>query len=150
MRSKYLVAVLLFAFAVLVFLAAGALPFGTARVPQAGFFPKVLALLLMLLAFLSFIQPRGDREANQGSNPIPAPNWFRLAIILAALAGFALVLEWLGFFISSFLLMGFLLRAVEAQSWLRMILISFATAVISYVIFARFLGVALPTGILGI
>ena len=150
MRSNRYVAVLLFAFAGLVFLALSALPFGTARVPQAGFFPKILALLLMLLALLSFIEPRSFRESEQEATQISAANWFRLGIILAGLAGFALLLERLGFLLASFLLMVSLLRAVEAQSWPRMILTGFLAAVISYLIFARLLGVALPTGILRI
>jgi hypothetical protein len=46
--------------------------------------------------------------------------------------------------------MVFLLRAVEAQSWHRIIAIAAAAALLSYLVFARFLGVPLPTGVLGI
>jgi putative tricarboxylic transport membrane protein len=150
MRSNRFVPVLLLAFAGLVFLASSALPFGTARVPQAGFFPKILVLLLMLLALSSFIEPRSFRETKLEATQISATNWFRLGVVLAALAGFALLIEPLGFLLTSFLFMVTLLRAVEAQSWPRIILTGFAAAVISYLIFARLLGVALPTGILRI
>jgi putative tricarboxylic transport membrane protein len=69
---------------------------------------------------------------------------------LAALAGFALVLERLGFLLTTFLLMVLLLRAIEAQRWPKVIVVALATALISYAIFAWLLGVPLPPGVLGI
>lgn len=150
MRSISVVSVLLLVLAGWILVASNALPFGAARVPQAGFFPTILSALLVVLALLSFFEGRADGSADAESMPISAANWFRLAVILIALAAFVLVLEWLGFLLSSFLLMISLLRAIEPQSWPRVILTGFAAALISHLIFARFLGVALPTGILGI
>jgi putative tricarboxylic transport membrane protein len=67
-----------------------------------------------------------------------------------AMAGFVLVLEPLGFLLAAFLSMIALLRAVEAQSWRRIIVIAAAAALVSHLVFARFLGVPLPAGVLGI
>jgi putative tricarboxylic transport membrane protein len=149
MRSHILAAVLLLALAGYIFLAAGELPFGTLRVPQSAFFPKILAVLLAILSLLMLIRPVaavGKTEVNA----IDASGWRRIGITLAAMAGFALVLEPLGFLLAAFLLMVALLRAVEAQSWRRIIVIAAAAALISYLIFARFLGVPLRAGVLGI
>ncbi len=149
MRSHILAAVLLLALAGYIFLAAGELPFGTLRAPQSAFFPKILAVLLAILSLLMLIRPVaavGKTEVNA----IDASGWRRIGITLAAMAGFALVLEPLGFLLAAFLLMVALLRAVEAQSWRRIIVIAAAAALISYLIFARFLGVPLRAGVLGI
>ena len=149
MRSHILAAVLLLALAGYIFLAAGELPFGTLRVPQSAFFPKILAVLLAILSLLMLIRPVGA-VGKAEVNAIDASGWRRIGITLAAMAGFALVLEPLGFLLAAFLLMVALLRAVEAQSWRRIIVIAAAAALISYLIFARFLGVPLPAGVLGI
>ena len=149
MRSHILAAVLLLALAGYIFLAAGELPFGTLRVPQSAFFPKILAVLLAILSLLMLIRPVGA-VGKAEVNAIDASGWRRIGITLAAMAGFALVLEPLGFLLAAFLLMVALLRAVEAQSWRRIIVIAAAAALISYLIFARFLGVPLRAGVLGI
>lgn len=150
MRTHPVVSVLLLLFAGWALVVSSALPFGTARVPQAGFFPTILSVLLMTLALLSLFEGRSDSRPDPETMSISAANWFRLGVILVALAGFVIVLEQFGFLLSSFLLMVSLLRAIEPQNWPRITLIAFAAALISYVIFAHLLGVALPAGILGI
>ena len=66
------------------------------------------------------------------------------------MVGFALVLEWLGFLLSTFFLMVLLLRAIEAPRWSKVIIVALVTALISYGLFAWLLGVPLPAGVLGI
>ena len=84
------------------------------------------------------------------SEKIETEGWIRIGATLATLAGFALVLEHLGFLLSTFLLMVCLLRAIEAQSWGKIITVALATSLITYGLFARLLGVPLPAGVLGI
>ena len=52
MRSDLAAGAILLALAGYIFLTAGAMPFGTARVPQTAFFPKCLAILLGVLALI--------------------------------------------------------------------------------------------------
>ena len=150
MRSHILVAVLLLALAGYIFLAAGELPFGTLRVPQSAFFPKILAVLLTILSLAMLIRPRAVLQTADDVSAIDAGGWRRIGVTLAAMAGFALTLEPLGFLLAAFLSMVALLRAVDAQSWRRIIVIAAAAALVCYLIFARFLGVPLPAGVLGI
>ena len=58
-------------------------------------------------------------------------------------------LERLGFLLSTFLLTGFLLRVMEPRSLSKLLTLALATALGSYAIFARALGMPLPPGILG-
>jgi putative tricarboxylic transport membrane protein len=150
MRSNIAVAAVLLALAGYVFFAAGTLPFGTMRVPQTGFFPKTLAILLGILSLVLLAQALAGREAPRGGEKIETQGWVRIAVTLVTLAGFALALERLGFLLTTFLLMLSLLRAIEAQKWRKVVVVALATALISYAIFSWLLGVPLPAGLLGI
>ena len=150
MRSDIAVAAILLAFAGYIFLAASALPFGTVRVPQTAFFPKILAVLLAILSLVVLAQRLAETKATFDSEKIGSAGWFRIGASLATLIGFALVLERLGFLLSTFLLMVCLLRAIEAQSWGKIVTVALATSLITYGLFARLLGVPLPAGVLGI
>ena len=127
-----------------------ALRFGTVRVPQTAFFPSVLAVLLLLFSVLALVQALRQTESARAPGKIAADGWFRIGATLATLIGFALVLEWLGFLLSTFLLMVLLLRAIEAPKWSKVLVVALATALASYGIFAWLLGVPLPAGVLGI
>ena len=150
MRSDIAVAAILLALAGYIFLAASALPFGTARVPQTAFFPKTLAVLLAILSLVVLAQALAGKKAPSDAHKIGSAGWFRIVASLATLIGFALVLQPLGFLLSTFLLMVCLLRAIEAQSWGKVIAVALATSLLTYGLFAWLLGVPLPAGVLGI
>ena len=150
MRSNIAVATMLLALAGYIFLAASALPFGTLRVPQTAFFPKTLALLLAVLALVLLAQTLIGNETLRHSEKIDTAGWFRIGATLVTMAGFALALEPLGYLVTTFLLMVLLLRAIETQSWRKVIAVALATSLISYAIFAWLLGVPLPAGVLGL
>ena len=95
------------------------LSFGTFRVPHTGFYPKILTGLLLLLALACLVQTLRDKTMQSVAEQIPAEGWVRIGATLATLIGFALVLEWLGFLLSTFFLMILLLRAIEAPKWSR-------------------------------
>jgi putative tricarboxylic transport membrane protein len=126
------------------------LSFGTFRVPHTGFFPKILVGLLLLLSLSCLAQTLRDKVIQSRAEKIPVEGWFRIGATLATLVGFAAVLEWLGFLLSTFLLMVLLLRAIEAPKWSKVIIVALVTAFISYAIFAWLLGVPLPAGVVGI
>jgi putative tricarboxylic transport membrane protein len=150
MRSDLAAAAILLALAAYIFVAAGAMPFGTARVPQTAFFPKCLAVLLALLAVIVLVRTFIGANDTVGVDEITVRGWLRIVSTLAVLIGFALVLEPLGFLVSTFLLMLLLLRAIEPQPWRNVIAIAVATSIISYGLFSWLLGVPLPAGVLGI
>lgn len=147
MRFNAVVAVTLLAIAGYFFAAAGAVPFGTARVPQSAFFPKIIAALLAILSSILLVQTlRGGGET---SEKISVEGLARIGLAMFGMALYAIALERLGFLLSTFLLTGFLLRVMEPQSWSKLLTLALATALGSYAIFARALGMPLPLGILG-
>jgi putative tricarboxylic transport membrane protein len=126
------------------------LSFGTFRVPHTGFYPKILTGLLLLLALACLVQTLRDKTIKSATEQIPAESWLRIGATLATLIGFTLVLEWLGFLLSTFFLMILLLRAIEAPKWPKVIVVALLTAALSYGLFGWLLGVPLPVGVLGI
>jgi hypothetical protein len=124
------------------------LPFGGLSSPQAGFFPLILAILLAVFSLPVLSQAVKDDNANRFVER--ARNLRGIGLALAALLAFALLFERLGYMVSSFLFIAFLLRAVERQKWWLVVAVAFSTSLVSYLIFGWLLGMSLPAGILGI
>jgi putative tricarboxylic transport membrane protein len=76
-------------------------------------------------------------------------DWHRPLIITLLALGFILVLEWLGFILSSFLLMFILFKWEEKLSWGKAILIPVVTVSCTYLLFGFILKASLPRGMLG-
>ena len=148
-RANITVALVFVSLAVFLLFEAGRFNFGTVQVPQTGFFPKTLIILLLLLSLVLLVQALRQKAVEQGGVKIANEGWIRIASTLAIMIGFALVLEWLGFLLSTFLLMVLLLRAIEAPRWSKVFTVALMTALVSYGLFAWLLGVPLPAGILG-
>ena len=104
--------------------------------PGAGVLPTALGVIIAVLALVSLLRPEVDR--------IELPQIKRILLILAALAGYALLLEPLGYVITTALLLGVLLMAfAERKHWwqpVAAIAVSFGT----YAIFRLVLSVPLP------
>jgi putative tricarboxylic transport membrane protein len=149
-RSTIAASLILAGLAGLILFEASRLAFGSIRVPQTGFFPSILATLLLFFSIGLLVQIRRQAGGESREQPIKSEAWIRISITLAAMFGFALVLEKLGFLLSTFTLMLVLLRVIEAQKWSRVIAVAFATALISYFLFARLLNIPLPAGVLEI
>ena len=129
---------------------ASRLAFGSIRVPHTGFFPSILAILLLFFSIALLVQTCRQAVGESGGHPIKRQAWIRIVITLAAMLGFALVLEKLGFLLSTFGVMLVLLRVIEPQKWSRVIAVALATALVSYFLFARLLNIPLPAGVLDI
>ena len=66
--------------------------------------------------------------------------------MLASLAGYVLAVEWLGFLIVTVALFVVMLRWVGRQSWTATLVTAVLAAGGSYLLFARWLMVSLPSG----
>jgi hypothetical protein len=122
------------------------LGFGTVHHPGSGFFPFWLSLVLALVAFIYLLSQRGpDAER--------VPLWSGELLLRPALAAgimilYALVMGWIGFFSSTFLLFLAWLILVEREKWLTIGLVSLLGTASLYLLFSFFLKVPLPKGIL--
>jgi len=149
-RADVTVVLILIGLAVFILLEAGKLSFGSLRVPRTAFFPVILATLLLILSLILLAQALRSAPTGRGPERIEVEGWFRIGATLATMVGFAVVLERLGFLLSTFLLMVLLLRAIEPQAWPKVIAVALMTSLVAYTIFGWLLGIPLPAGVLGI
>ena len=126
---------------------------GRFRQPGPGFIFFLAALLLIILSSIdlgmTFIgKPKTDK--NKKNEPIwLGVQWQKVLLVLAGLLIYAYIFNYLGFLLSTFLLMIFLFKAVEPTKWWKSILGSLITILISYGVFKLWLRVPFPTGALG-
>jgi putative tricarboxylic transport membrane protein len=145
-RRELTSAVVLLAFGLFAVAQARGLRFGTVAAPGPGFFPLCLAAGLCLAAIGLIVQVW--RAAPDGA-PAPDAGARRFAVVgtLSALLVYALVLEWLGFLLTTFMLLLFFFRVLQRQSWLVVVTGSLVTSLLSYLVFKTWLGINLPGGL---
>jgi len=121
---------------------ASRLPFGTLRTPDAGFFPLCLSVLLLVLGVGIVVRSYAIEP-----QPVefPARAWYVL-VAAAAFVLYALVVQIIGFLISTVVVMLLLMRGLGGMSWTRALVIAVSGVVLSYLGFLE-LGVPLPRGI---
>jgi len=128
------------------------LELGTLRDPGSGFIFFWVGIIMIGLSLGVFI--RAIKE-----NAIPGELkkafwteiwWRKILSVLAALFLYATVFTFLGFILSTFLLLTFLFKAVEPQSWMKAILGAIISTLTAYALFHLWLGSQLPRGLLGI
>lgn len=119
------------------------LPFGTIHAPGPGFFPWWTSIIIVLLALILMVQGLASRSRTdrEGSGRI-----VRVALLLVVLSTYTFLLDPLGYLLSTFLLVLFMLRAVDSQRWTVALGMAAITAVGSYFVFAVWLSVPLPRG----
>jgi len=120
------------------------LPFGTAARPGAGFYPVIVALFAVAVALAATAGAfRGARGA-EAVELAPAARR-RVAISVAALIVFCLVLPWIGYPAAAFGFVAVVLRYLGAR-WTTALLAGVLSSAGSYGIFAVLLDVPLPRG----
>ena len=122
---------------------------GTLKIPGSGFLifwggSILLGLSLILLAqsFTPSSQDAKKKELWKGVQ------WSRGLKLIAALFVCTLVFKWLGFILSTFLLIFFLSKALKPQKWGTAFSFSAITTALCYLVFGVLLDTQFPQGIL--
>lgn len=147
-KSVTITAVLFLALALGAFIEARKLPFGRVSAPQPGFFPLILSVMLAIISLLVLVEVVKGRE--EGVVPREQLRWNKIGLALGALFAFAFLFESLGYLVTTFLFVTFLLRAVDREKWGVAIVVAFSASFVSYVLFGWLLQTPLPAGFLGI
>ena len=124
-------------------------PLDTLATPGPGLVPLVAGVALLAVAiWLSITANRAGLAdaATTGGLIEPAPRRAagRPLVLAAALVIYAAVLPALGFVVSSFALVVVASRLIGAAGWWRPTLLALGVTGVSYLLFARWLGVPLP------
>ena len=149
-RLDLIKGIVLFIFSLIVCYESIHLPLWSGKKPGPGLFPLFLGITLGFLS-LVFIIVKGFRQ-NKEAVPLWADQRNRKRILLAfgMLISYAIVLPFLGFLVSTFFLIFFLLSLFYSGKWITLGIASFFISLAFYIIFQVLLKIQLPYGILGI
>jgi putative tricarboxylic transport membrane protein len=136
-----------FALALFVCYRATLLGMGSASEPGSGFifFWSGLIMAFLSLAVLT-VSLRGVVEERQ---TLIETNWLKLFLILLGLVVYGLSLERLGFVVTTFVLLIFLLRIGGETRWLPVFAVASVAALSTFALFDLWLRIRLPKGIFG-
>lgn len=122
------------------------LSLGSWRSPGPGFFSFWTGVLLGGISIIVYLKARLSKSQEEASW-FPRKRWRVLVLVLSALFAYALLLEVLGFLMTTFLLLLFLFKVIEPERWIVAIGGSLLTTLCSYALFALWLQVQLPKGL---
>jgi putative tricarboxylic transport membrane protein len=120
---------------------------GGVHKPASGFLPFWSGVALGVLAVILLIQSLREDRTSVADEAREKTNLKPITMVLMSLVGFILLLEPLGFVITTVIFVGFLLKTIEKKGWILTIWVSLVVALSSYVVFEVLLGAELPKGI---
>ncbi len=123
---------------------------GTLDSPGTGFLPFLAGLSISFFSIIGLVHGSLSRKNGVGWKPVLRDvRWEKSLTVLISLLAYALLLKPLGFLLCTLLFVGFLLAAVQPQSWYVVISGAVGTAIGTYGIFEIWLKAQLPKGPLG-
>jgi len=117
---------------------------GTLQKPGAGFIPFCSALCLGVLSLLVLLFVRGKKD-----DVIEKTDWKRVILVLFSLFCYIILLDYLGFLVSTILFIGVIMRNAEKKGWIKVVFTSLCMSMCSYMIFKLWLKAELPKGLFG-
>ena len=111
------------------------------------FWTGIVVAIMALIVVLQSFRAQAEEEARE--TPTGRRSATKVILVLVALFLYAVLMEWLGFFIVTFLLFMFLLGVIEKKKWWFAVLVSVAVTLFAYLVFETALQSQLPKGILG-
>ncbi len=137
------------AIGVLMLLESRTFPYFLEGVPGPGFLPLWISFGIIGTGLV--LTAKGIRPNLVSQEPIPWPDatgWRRVGLTLGALAISLLLLETLGFLVTTTLFMAVVVFCLGVRSWRMLASVPLLSAIGLYAIFAVWLRVPLPKGIL--
>jgi hypothetical protein len=121
---------------------------GTPSSPGPGFLPFISGAAMALLALVVFFQQIPGKKDTLKSL-WAQKKWPAVPIVMAALVIYAILLNFLGFILDTFVLTAFLLRVMEPLGWNKVLAGATGATLGSYAVFHLWLEAQLPAGFLG-
>jgi len=125
--------------------------FGTLDRPGPGLMPFIVGIISILFSSITLISAVLEVKAMKTHEKvifIKKGALIKLLISLFALFAYAILLEPAGFLLTTIIFMIVILRFVGLQKWNTVIITSFSSALISYIIFVTLLNAQMPKGVL--
>ena len=132
---------------ILVCYGAARLGVGSVTEPGSGFIFFWSGLILVLLSLM--VLGESLRSSEDTVQQMGEMNWAKIALVLLSLLLYAFFLERLGFVLTTFVLLSFLLGWIESTNWRRSLAVASAAPLVCFAIFELWLKIRLPKGIFG-
>ncbi len=124
------------------------LELGTFRAPKPGFMVFLAGITLWMLSMVQLILSFPAGKTEKQTTWWKDRQWQKVVKLTAALLLYASVLRWLGFLLSTILLLFVLFKGIEPQRWQVALGFSLITSVTCYLVFGVFFELRFPEGIL--
>ncbi|MGI1659174.1 MAG: tripartite tricarboxylate transporter TctB family protein [Desulfitobacterium sp.] len=126
------------------------LPLGSLREPDSGLIPVIFVSALIGFCLLQIVvDSLRTRQGNEKKNDGETTDTTKPIILIVSLFVFCIVLNKLGFILSSIPLTFVALRVMQYKTRWASLVVSVIVTLIVYLVFSELLGVYLPPGILG-
>ena len=129
-----------------VFFTARTFPTGTHGALGPGFFPMVLAVLGIFLSILQIVTSRKESDEEQAGLKLFSKENARIWIALGTTILYFIIMQYVGFLISTPIYLFALLTLFKVKSWPIRILVPLVTTGVLHVVFTMLLYVQLPSG----
>jgi putative tricarboxylic transport membrane protein len=126
-----------------------ALPLGSWKNPGPGFLPFGAGLFLGLFSAITLIRAAFYRFPEDQESFFLKEKKRNLLLILAGLFGYAILMDFLGYLISTVGLLLFIFKVVERKKWVSSVGASLLGTLFFYALFELWLRSQLPKGMLG-
>ncbi len=123
---------------------------GEWHAPGPGFIPFWAGVILGCLSILLLINTLSKRSEGPRKDWSKEVLWRRWGFTLASIVVYTLFLEYVGFIISTFILINVLITAMKPRFWKMAVIVAVVATGSSYLIFQIWLKAQLPTGFFGI
>jgi putative tricarboxylic transport membrane protein len=115
---------------------------GTSKLPGPGFFPLLIAFTMAGLGIWLLFRPGVEEKSVSPESS----RWSPFAVALASIFGYTMILNEVGYLVSTVALLTVQLRWVEKQSWSTSLWTAAIASAVSLVVFRVLLKVPLPVG----
>jgi putative tricarboxylic transport membrane protein len=122
---------------------------GAVNAPGPGLIPLGTGALLILFSLATIVEARLGKRVEEKDPLFKGKRWGVALSVLIALFAYVLVLDILGFMITTFLTMTILFKISEKQKWKTALGVSGLTTASAYFLFDYLLKCSFPRGFLG-
>jgi putative tricarboxylic transport membrane protein len=149
-RKEWVLVLGMFLIGVIFVIEALRLGLGSVHRPGPGFLPFYGGLLLSIISFFSLIKSFFTAPKGSGKERVFAGSILKVVAIVVSLIIYILIIPWLGYLLSTFMLLLFLFKAGGFRKWAFILAAAFLSVCMSYLLFSYWLGMRFPKGFLGL
>jgi hypothetical protein len=145
--AELAVAALFLLFGAIVIVDSVRLGFGWQEIhgPRPGYFPFYIGLIMCVASLVNVVRALMVRGADNKTF-VEVGQLKMVLAVLVPTALYALLVTWIGIYVSSVLFIGFFMRWLGKYPWWKVAGVSLGTAVVLYLVFEKWFKVPLPKG----